>query len=411
MRGLLIACAAAAQQQATLPPSFCPDQALPDPDFRLRSRMMMRKESVVAKKVVFAWENLGPSHLDRLLACLRDPGIEVAAVEFFANSLVYEWDSAGHSGLRKATLYPDGSTAWRPWLWWKLLRAIRRERPDAVFLCHYNYPPVFLAALALKLLGVPVFAMIDSKFDDMERSVWRELLKALLLAPYDGALAGSRRSVEYLRFLGFRRRPVVEGFDCLDVARLKKLVADDAPELAHAQRDFVVVARLIREKNLELALRAFAQWRGQAIHPRRLRILGGGPLELPLKNLAQELGIGGQVVFEGPAQPAQVARAMRDGLALLFPSIQETYGFVVIEALVQGLPVLISPIPGAVDGLIDNAVNGWLVDPHRPEVMAVAMALLDRDEAIWRSASAAALASAERGDVRHFVAGVSKLLA
>lgn len=365
----------------------------------------------MAKKVVFAWENLGPSHLDRLLACQRDPGIEVAAVEFFANSLVYEWDSVGHSGLRKATLYPDGSTAWRPWLWWKLLRAIRRERPDAVFLCHYNYPPVALVALVLKLSGVAVYAMIDSKFDDMDRSVWRETLKALLLAPYDGALAGSRRSIQYLRFLGFRRRPVVEGFDCLDVARLRGLAAGDGPGLAHAQRDFVVVARLIREKNLELALRAYAAWRPQAVHPRRLRILGGGPLEPQLKALAEDLGIADQVVFEGSAQPVQVAKSMRDGLALVFPSIQETYGFVVIEALAQGLPVLVSPIPGAVDGLIDNAVNGWLVDPHRPEVLAAAMALMDRDEAIWRSASAAALASAERGDVRHFVAGVSKLLA
>lgn len=364
----------------------------------------------MARKVVFAWENLGPSHFDRLGACAADPGLDVTAIEFFGTSLVYQWDGTDRAGLRRVTLYPDGRTARRPALWWKLFKAIRRERPDAVFLCHYNYPPVFITALAMRLLGVSVYTMIDSKFDDMERSVWREVLKALLLSPYNGALAGSRRSVDYLRFLGMRRRPAVEGFDCLDVARLQASVPDKTKPMPYAKRDFLVVARLIREKNLELVLRAFALWRRQAAHPRRLRILGDGPLEAPLKALAAELGIEEHVLFEGRTEPEDVARAMRDSLALLFPSVQETYGFVVIEALAHGLPVLISAIPGAVDGLIDNGINGWIVDHRRPEVLAAAMALLDADEAAWKKASAAALASAERGDVRHFVAGTKALV-
>lgn len=367
---------------------------------------------MVSHRVVFAWENLGPTHFDRLRAASDDPDLAVAAIEFFGTSLVYDWDSSGFRGLRRTTLYPQGRSARRPGLWLRLIRAILKERPQAVFLCHYNYPHVFIVAVMLKLLGIPVFAMIDSKFDDMPRRLWLEGLKAILLAPYDGALAGSRRSAEYLRFLGLRKRPVVEGFDCLDVARLKALTQGrGSGRRPHAARDFLVVARLIREKNLELALRAFAQWRQSAAHPRRLRILGGGPLELPLKALADELGIADAVDFCGPAEPREVAEAMQDGLALLFPSIQETYGFVVIEALAQGLPVLISTVPGAVDGLIDNGVNGWVVDPYRPAGLAAAMALLDRDEGVWANASAAALASAERGDVGHFVAGTKALIA
>lgn len=367
---------------------------------------------MVSQRVVFAWENLGPTHFDRLQAASRDPELSVAAIEFFGTSLVYDWDNSGYQGLRRTTLYPQGRSAWRPGLWLRLIKAILKERPQAVFLCHYNYPPVFMVAVMLRLLGIPVFAMIDSKFDDMPRRLALECVKAMLLSPYDGALAGSRRSVDYLRFLGLRKRPVVEGFDCLDVARLRSLTEGrPSTRLPHAARDFLIVARLIREKNLELALMAFAQWRKSAVHPRRLRILGGGPLEARLKALSEELGIAEAVDFEGPADPQAVAEAMQDGLALLFPSIQETYGFVVIEALAHGLPVLISTVPGAVDGLIDNGVNGWVVDPHRPVGLAAAMALLDRNEDIWTRASAAALTSAERGDVGHFVSGVRALIA
>ncbi len=358
-------------------------------------------------RVVFAWENLGPSHFDRIEACAADPAMAVTAVEFFGTSIVYNWNSAGLAGVRRVTLYPDSRSLRNPLLVWRLIRACLAPRPDAVFLCHYNYPPVFLAALVLRLLGVRTITMIDSKFDDMDRSVWRELPKALLLAPYRGAMAGSRRTVEYLRFLGFRRRPTIQGFDTLDVARIAARAT--ASTVPHAQRDFLVVARLIREKNLEFALRAFATWRQQAVHPRALRILGAGPLEAPLRALAAELGVADAVRFEGTATLDQVAQAMRDALALVFPSVQETYGFVVIEALALGLPVLISTKPGAVDDLIDNGVNGWLVDPWRPAGLVAAMVLLDRDQAAWQAASVAASASSERGDVRHFVSSVRAL--
>lgn len=365
---------------------------------------------MAASKVVFAWENLGPSHCDRLLACNADPGLEPVAIELFAASTVYDWGDSGCEGLKRHTLLPRRTG--RHWLslFRALLKTIRHERPDAVFLCHYNELGVFFCALALRLGGVPVFAMFDSKYDDMPRWLPKERLKSLMLLPYSGALAGSRRSVEYLRFLGLRKQPIVEGFDSLDIARLQALIPAGERSPAHHERDFLVVARLIREKNLELVLHGYALWTQRARHARRLRILGSGPLEASLKGLADGLGIADRVDFEGSAGPEAVARAMRGGLALLFPSVQETFGFVVIEALAQGLPVLISPVPGAVDGLIDDGANGWVIDPHSPEALADAMALLDRDEAVWQAASAAALASAERGDVVHFVAGVKALL-
>lgn len=365
--------------------------------------------AMMARKVVLGWENLGPTHFDRLKACHDDPALDVRAVEFFAVSTVYDWDSSGFAGLRRETLFPSHAAASGPRLCWRLIKAIRRERPDAVFMCHYNEPAVFFASLILRLSGIPVFTMIDSKFDDKPRGQWRELFKGIMLLPYAGALVGSRRSAEYLRFLGVRG-PIEEGFDCLDVQRLKGLLPDiEGKACHHSDRDFLVVARLIREKNLDLVLRAFALWRNRARHARKLRILGGGPLESTLRALAIELKIQDDVIFEGAAAPGRVAEAMRDALALLFPSVQETFGFVVIEAFAQGLPVLISPVPGAVDGLIDNGVNGWIVDPFRPDALVAAMELLDRDEQAWKRASAAALNSAERGDVRHFVQSVRRL--
>lgn len=366
---------------------------------------------MTALRVVFAWENLGPSHFDRLAACAADPGLEVTAIDFFGTSTVYDWSSAGPTGLRRLTLYPNSRAVHRPMLAWRLLRACLSVRPHCVFLCHYNYLPVFVVAIALRLLGIRIVTMIDSKFDDMDRFIWREISKALLLSPYRAALAGSRRTVEYLRFLGFRKRRVEEGFDTLDVARISRMAQTflERPSPPHKNRDFLIVARLIQEKNIEFALRAFAEWREQSAHTRRLRIIGAGPLEESLRFTAEQLGLVEAVLFEGARTPDEVALAMQESLALLFPSVQETFGFVVIEALALGLPVLISSKPGAVDSLIDNAVNGWVFDPFRPAGLIAAMHILDRDESAWKSARAAAIASSTRGDVRHFVRAVQAL--
>jgi L-malate glycosyltransferase len=365
---------------------------------------------MAAQKVVFAWENLGPSHFDRLRACQADPELEPIAIELFAASAVYDWDGADLAGIRRHTLLPERAGWHSPKLFWQLLRTIRRERPDAVFLCHYNEVGVFLATLILRLCGVPVFTMADSKFDDMPRGIRREMLKAVMLVPYCGALVGSRRSAEYLGFLGLRKRPIALGFDSLDVAALKALAPAKRRPLPHAKRDFLIVARLVEKKNLGFAIRAFAQWHSAAAHDRTLRLVGYGEHGDELRALAAELGIADRVVFEGRLESRAVIAAMRDALCLILPSTEEQFGLVVIEALAAGLPVLVSSNAGAVDGLIDSGVNGWVIDPYRPEALVAAMTLLDRDEAAWQAASAAALGSAGRGDVVHFVSGVKALL-
>ncbi|MGE8141576.1 glycosyltransferase [Novosphingobium sp. NPDC080210] len=363
---------------------------------------------MAVRRIAFAWESFGPSHLDRIEAAAA-AGWSVTAIEFSPASSEYLWEQGELAGARKVTLTRADERVGTIRLAWRLFRAVRRSGSDVAFLSHYNELRVFLAAVLLRLVGCRVITLMVSKFDDYPRLLWREVGKALMLAPYDGVLVASRRTADYMRFLGFRRRPIANSLDSLDLARLRRLgTAEEA--VAHADRDFLIVARLVEKKNLHFALRAYAEWTRNAVHPRRLRIIGYGHLEPELRALAGELGIADRVVFMGVAESAQVCQAMRDALCLILPSTEEQFGFVVIEALAQGLPVLVSANAGAVDELIDNGVNGWIVDPYRPQALIAAMALLDRDETVWTKASEAANTTAERGDVRHFVSGVAALL-
>jgi hypothetical protein len=58
-----------------------------------------------------------------------------------------------------------------------------------------------------------------SKFEDMPRSVWFEMFKSAVLFVFQGAIVAGHRQESYLR-LGFRKRPVMLGYDVVSGERL-----------------------------------------------------------------------------------------------------------------------------------------------------------------------------------------------
>ncbi len=365
---------------------------------------------VSRQPIIFVWENFGPLHVDRCEALARDiPETPVIGLEILSRSSDYDWVSESGKSFRKITLSsPEENNAWSSW---KIISAIASRRPQAVFFCHYQRPEILVAAFMVRALGIKIFTMNDSKFDDYTRDLWREAIKTLFLLPYQGALAASQRSADYLRFLGIQRSNIALGYDAVSVSRIRHL-ANSAPAPGgenFANRHFTIVARLIPKKNIALALRALAIL-ASANKPRRLVICGSGPLENELKALSQDLGISNLVEFKGFVQTEEVCRTLATSLALILPSTEEQFGQVIPEALSMGVPVLVSDNCGARDHLVRTGINGFVFEPSNAEGLAFFMHLLSSSETTWTEMARAATESAVLGDVGDFVNGVKQLL-
>ncbi len=371
----------------------------------------MTDQSEKPLSMAFVWENLGPTHSDRLEALNDAYSGRVFAVQLAASSHTYKWHGGRTQRVPVTTLFDQPQEAAGVALVIALVRAIRKLGVSDVYLCHYQLWPMFFSAMILRLLGKRVVVMIDSKFDDYPRRLRRELVKSIFLWPYSAALTASYRSRDYLYFLGFRRRPIELGYDTLSVARIQEQSPHPpAPGgRLHAERDFLIIARLEVKKNIACALDAYAVWRTNGGGDRKLRILGSGALEDELRNRAKELGIADDVIFEGFVQTEQVSEGLANALCLILPSIEEQFGLVVIEAMAMGVPALVSNNAGAVDIMIDNGVNGWVVDPRSSAALVEAMTMLSKDEKVWMNMAHAAQADSLRGDVVHFVTSVTKL--
>jgi glycosyltransferase involved in cell wall biosynthesis len=132
---------------------------------------------------------------------------------------------------------------------------------------------------------------------------------------------------------------------------------------------FLTVGDLIEIKNHALLLSAFREVVGY--FPAELRIVGTGPLEANLKEFASNSGIADKVKFLGQLTREEVLLQMSEADCFLLPSKFETFGVVVIEALSQGLPIIITESLGIASLLTEK--DGKFVAVNDQKSLVIAM--------------------------------------
>lgn len=133
------------------------------------------------------------------------------------------------------------------------------------------------------------------------------------------------------------------------------------------------VGRLLHWKGVDLALRAVALAR-EAGCDISFTVVGDGPAKERLVRLCGELRLDGRVRWMGRVPQSQVGEFYRDADVLLFPSLRDSGGMVVLEALSHGLPVITTNLGGP--GAIVNPSCGWTVmtEGRTPEALARSVA-------------------------------------
>jgi glycosyltransferase involved in cell wall biosynthesis len=254
-----------------------------------------------------------------------------------------------------------------------LKRAWNEERPDLVHVATEG-PLGWSAVRAAVRLGIPVSSDFRTRFDSYTRFYAGRCLTGLVvgyLRNFHNRCGGTFVPTEDLRAelqaLGYRNLRVSgRGVDSVrfDPAHrsesLRATWGGDSPVALY-------VGRLAAEKNLQLALDAYAAMR-RAEPATRLVVVGDGPMRDTVRRLCPDAILAG--VQQGPALAAHYASAD----VFLFPSLTETFGNVTLEAMASGLPVVafrngaasqhirdgengFAPIPGDDAGFIAAAVS------------------------------------------------------
>ena len=113
------------------------------------------------------------------------------------------------------------------------------------------------------------------------------------------------------------------------------------------------VSRLAPEKNIDLLLHAMAALSDGRT---KLALAGAGPARELLELQVQELGIGDRVCFAGELTRDQLPDVYACADVFLFPSMTETQGLVLAEAMAAGCPIIAVDTPQARDVLPQETI-------------------------------------------------------
>jgi glycosyltransferase involved in cell wall biosynthesis len=125
---------------------------------------------------------------------------------------------------------------------------------------------------------------------------------------------------------------------------------------------FLFAGRLLHWKGVHLAIRALAEAR-RTVPNATITLVGEGPAETWLRALTKQFGVAEGVDFAGHLPRKQFLNCLPDFTALIFPSLHDSGGLVVLEAFEKGLPAICFDLGGPgiiVDkscGLVVSTVN------------------------------------------------------
>ncbi len=239
----------------------------------------------------------------------------------------------------------------------------RENRPDVVQVVTEG-PLGWAAVSAARALDIPVVSEYHTNFQSYSGHYGLGLLQRLISSYMRHlhnrstcTLVPTSALAKQLQYEGYRRVQVVSrGVDTAIFAPgLRSEELRRQWGLAPGGLAVVYVGRLAAEKNIALLVRAFSPIRS-AYPDARLIFVGDGPLRSQVAQVFPD------AIFAGMRHGVDLAAHYASADMFLFPSLTETFGNVVSEALGCGVPVVAFRYAAAAE-LVTSGVNGWLAEP------------------------------------------------
>lgn len=250
----------------------------------------------------------------------------------------------------------------------KMLRALKKENPDIIYIGGYFHISYWVALFWAKLNNKKIILEMDSNKFDHKRVFVKELIKKFFVKFVDVGITYGELSKSYFIELGLSENKIAIKPNVTD-SSLFKMTVDK--HNFRKKYNFVYVGRFSKEKNLILLLSAFNKAKYNDLSDDwGLVLVGSGEQEKELKEHI-ELNKIHDVEFVGFIDKNELAKYYTASTVFVLPSISEPWGLVVNEAMACGKPIIISSQCGCSLDLVDN--NGYIFNPWNQEELSKIM--------------------------------------
>jgi glycosyltransferase involved in cell wall biosynthesis len=243
----------------------------------------------------------------------------------------------------------------------RVLAPLNRERFDIIDCQNFPYFPCFSVKIASKLRCSNLVITWHEVWDDYwytylgKMGMFGKLVERITARLTSRVIAVSEMTRKDLGKIGVNMKMIRVIPNGIDVKAIEAITPADE------QSDIMFAGRLIKEKNVDLLIRAvsLAKTELPSVH---CIIIGDGPEREALEMLVKELDLSESVKMKGFLQEGnEVLSYMKSSKVFVLPSVREGFGIVALEANACGLPVITAEHPhNAVCELIEHGKNGFL---------------------------------------------------
>ena len=340
---------------------------------------MASTESPDKPRVLIFHPALAPYRIDLFNALARR--VQLRLIFLNRNVTYQSYDQEGLlAGLNADYRYLDqGLSIFGRELRFGIAREIADFQPAAIVT--HEFSPTTLQVLAYRLLKNRPHIVWTADNPNMIRSdiVLRRIARKLVISNVHGLVVYSEetktvyeREMLFEGSIGVCPNVQVEG----SIQGKLRDALEESKSLAafhelFGKKILLYVGRLAKVKRLDRLIDAFAS-SCDDVRRSVLVLVGDGPERATLQVMVDNLGIASKVIFVGHCEGRLLYAWFNLGSLLALTSESETWGAVVNEALITGVPVICTSQAGA-RVLITPGVNGVVVDANNPVALKMAL--------------------------------------
>ncbi len=280
----------------------------------------------------------------------------------------------------------------------KILRYLRQQKPDLVH-TQLEFATV-LGSVGSWLLRIPNTATLHT-LDNPQKgtSHWRNELSWACMRLFSTKLIAVSNSTRdhLIKYGRIQPQKIITMYNGIDPSNFKPVSGDirDAKrkELGIPDNAFLIltVAVLREAKGIQFMLKAMTNIIRSLPNAHYL-IVGTGDYESALKNEVETSHLEHQVTFAG--QRPDIPEILSISDLFVLPTLIDALPTVLIEATAAGKSIVASNV-GGVPEIVENEVNGLLVQPGDPAQLEKACLLLAQDQAMRAAMESAGLRIAQ----------------
>ncbi len=273
----------------------------------------------------------------------------------------------------------------------KIVQPLLQYKPDVIFTTAFSIWTIL--AIVLKRLGHwRIIVVYDGSSPSVEYrgNGLRSYLRRQLTRWTDAFVTNTQAGREYLiDELGARSdRVIVRPYLVPHPKTYEKssptITLGNLEQLERHRPVFMFAGNHIPRKGLRELLEACILLQQKKHQNYSLLILGDGPQRAELQAFAEAQSLESHIYWVGGVPYEQVGSYFKQSDIFVFPTLEDVWGLVGVEAMLFGKPILCSQWAGTAE-LVTHGHNGFIFDPHQPDQLAKYMIYLIENPELVKS--------------------------